>query len=131
MLQIFGRSHLQLYLLRRDLSQSRLAGHGFFFPLGRASEDAGVFYRHFAICQQSVNGVARVLGVDQFLAVAVVDAAFVAQFPLLIEDEDVRGGLWSVRAGNRLGFAVVGIWIMEMFVFESNFHFVKTVADVG
>ena len=130
-LQVLGRRHFQLYRLRCDFSQRRLAGRGFFFPLRRAPEDAGVFYGHFAICQQSVDGVARVLRVHHFFAIAVVHAAFVAQLAVFVEDEDVRRGLRAVGAGDRLRFTVVEVRVVEMFVFEANFHFVETVADVG
>src|SRR5258708_38914405 len=130
-LQVLSRSEFQSYWLRRDLSQSRLAGRGFFFPLGRTAEDASVFYGHFTFCQQSVDGIARVLSVHHFLAIAVVHVAFVPQFSVFVEDEDVRRGLRAVRAGNRLSLTVVEIRVVEMFVFESNFHLVEAVADVG
>src|SRR5258708_37877072 len=97
-LQVLSGSESQSCWLRRDLSQSRLAGRGFFFPLGRTAENASVFYGHFTVRKQSVDGIARVLRVHHFLAIAVVHAAFVAQFSVSVEDDDVRRGLRAVRA---------------------------------
>src|ERR1700721_1753335 len=51
------------------------------------------------LVEQRVDRIAGGLRVYEFLAIAIVHAAFVAQLSILIENEDVRGGLRTVCTG--------------------------------
>ena len=53
--------------------------------------------------------VARVVRLDELLALVVVDAALVAQLAVLVEEEDVRRGDGAELDRDRLGLAVVEI----------------------
>src|SRR5260221_250705 len=100
-LQVVRCCHFQLYRFLVDLPERFRAGRGFLLPFCRAAENTRVLHGHFSVCQQRFDRIPGVLRVHHFLAIAVIDAAFVAQLAVFIEDEDVRSGLRAVGARDR------------------------------
>jgi hypothetical protein len=117
--------------LRIEFADDGDAINGFLGPLGGTAERAGVGDGRIFVGQEGVDGVAGVLRFDLFNAVGVVEAAFVAQVPSGIEDENVRRGLRAIGTSSGLGFAVVEIRISEVLPGHPDFHILERVRGVG
>src|SRR5260370_9255427 len=90
-----------------------------------------MFDRRVMVGEQGIVGVGGVLGLDLFGAVSVVDASFVTQLALLIENECMRRGLGTIGSGDGLRFAAVQIGVAQVLVGYANLHFFQSVADIG
>ena len=65
--------------------------------------------RHGLTGQQSLERVPRILRFDERGTLTVVQAAFVAQLAVFVENEHVRSGFGAIGAGYGLGVAVVQV----------------------
>jgi len=72
-------------------------------------DPAAILYRDWLACQESINGVAGIVSFDKGFTLAVIDAAFIAQVAVLVEDKHVRRSLRAVRPRNGLRVAVIEI----------------------
>ena len=90
-----------------------------------------MLHRHFLVGEQRIDRVARVLSLHQLRSIAVIHTAFIAQMPLLIEDEDVWGRLGSVRARYLLRIAVIQVWIREVLILHPDLHLRQSIAYIG
>ena len=72
-----------------------------FFPTTSSSSQRRrcVLYGYVFACQQRVDRVLGIMGLDHLDTVAVVEAAFIAEAAALVEDKDVRCCLRSICAG--------------------------------
>jgi hypothetical protein len=82
------------------------------------------------VLEEGIDGIAGLMGLYQFRAVAIVHAAFIAEAAATIKDKYMRSSLRTKRSRYRLGFAVVEVRICQMFVLCPDLHLLETVADV-
>jgi hypothetical protein len=80
-----------------------------FSPLGRATENTCVLHCHFPVLEEGIDGIAGLMGLYQFRAVAIVHEAFIAEAAATIKDKDMRSSLRTKRSRYRLNFAVVEV----------------------
>ena len=89
-----------------------------------------MLYCHLAMGKERIDGVAHLVGLHQFDAVAIVHAAFIAKTAVMIENEGVWRGLWTVGVRHRLRFPVVQVRIGQKPVLSTDLHLFKAVAHV-
>ena len=87
-------------VLESSLRRAAMRSACFLSPFRGTAEDARVCCRRIFVGEKRLDNVAGVLGFDEFTAIAVVHAAFVAEVAGLVEDENVRRGLRPVGAGD-------------------------------
>jgi hypothetical protein len=98
--EVVGGSQRDIDSLGIELAESGDALGLLFSPFRGTAEDARVCCRRIFVGEKRLDNVAGVLGFDEFTAIAVVHAAFVAEVAGFVEDENVRRGLRPVGAGD-------------------------------
>ena len=91
-------------------------------PFGRATYGRRLRDRDRFARQQGIDSKASVALANQRFARTIVDATFVAQCALLIENEYVWRGSRPIQIGSLLIFSVVEIWKVEVPVRGANLH---------